>query len=124
MEQWDMRSKYVRRDPKLWHMSFAQFARMLEAKNESVKKKKDEPGLEGENDEAVDQLTEEKDSENLWYKSFHNVMLCNGRGLVTFSKGDFIHQEDRVEENFQITKFSSNRIDSIHIYRSVIIEAI
>ena len=67
MEQWDMRSKYVRRDPKLWHMSFAQFARMLEAKNESAKKKTDESGLEGENDEAtVDQLTEEKNSENLW----------------------------------------------------------
>lgn len=54
----------------------------------------------------------------------HFVTIGNGRGLVTFSKGDFIHQEDRVEEYFQITKFSSNKIDSIHIYRSVIIEVI
>ena len=47
----------------------------------------------------------------------HFVNVGNGRGLATFSKGSFMHMEDRVEQNFQITKFSSHNADSIHIYR-------
>ena len=47
----------------------------------------------------------------------HFVSVGDGRGLATYSKGEFIHQEDRVSENCQITKFSSGTIDSIHIYR-------
>ena len=47
----------------------------------------------------------------------HFVSIGNGRGLATYSKGDFVHQEDRVNHNWQMTKFSSDSIDSIHIYR-------
>ena len=47
----------------------------------------------------------------------HLVSVGNGRGLATYTRGDFVHQEDRVDENCQITKFSSDTIDSIHIYR-------
>ena len=47
----------------------------------------------------------------------HFVSVGNGRGLATYSKGDFVHQEDRVNQNWQMTKFSSDSIDSIHIYR-------
>ena len=51
----------------------------------------------------------------------HFVSVGNGRGLATYSKGDFVHQEDRVNQNWQMTKFSSDSIDSIHIYRFRII---
>ena len=47
----------------------------------------------------------------------HFVSVANGRGLATYTRGEFIHQEDRVDENCQITKFSSDTVDSIHIYR-------
>ena len=49
----------------------------------------------------------------------HFVSVGDGRGLVTYTRGDFMHQEDRVDENFQITKFSSDTVDSIHIYRLI-----
>ena len=41
----------------------------------------------------------------------------NGRGLVSYSRGNFQHQQDVKEDNYQITKFSEATIDSIHIYR-------
>ena len=47
----------------------------------------------------------------------HFINVGNGRGLATYTRGEFMHQEDRVNENCQITKFSSRSIDSIHIYR-------
>ena len=47
----------------------------------------------------------------------HFVSVGNGRGLATYTRGAFIHQEDRVNESCQITKFSSDAVDSIHIYR-------
>ena len=47
----------------------------------------------------------------------HFVSIGNGRGLATYTKGKFMHQEDRVNESCQITKFSSDMVDSIHIYR-------
>lgn len=47
----------------------------------------------------------------------HFVSIGNGRGLATYTKGKFMHQEDRVNESCQITKFSSDTVDSIHIYR-------
>ena len=50
----------------------------------------------------------------------HFVSLGDGRGLATYSKGGFMHQEDRVDQNCQITKFSSGTIDSIHIYRCTV----
>ena len=48
------------------------------------------------------------------------VSVGNGRGIVTYSKGNFLHQQDVKEENFQITKFSEATTDSIHIYRCFI----
>ena len=45
------------------------------------------------------------------------VSVGNGRGLVTYSKGNFQHQMDVKEDDFQITKFSEATVDSIHIYR-------
>ena len=50
----------------------------------------------------------------------HFVSVGDGRGLATYSKGEFIHQEDRVDQNCQITKFSSGSVDSIHIYRYIV----
>ena len=50
----------------------------------------------------------------------HFVNVGNGRGLATYTRGEFMHQEDRVNEDCQITKFSSGSIDSIHIYRFII----
>ena len=50
----------------------------------------------------------------------HFVSVGDGRGLVTYTRGSFIHQEDRVDQNWQITKFSSDTIDSIHIYRLIV----
>lgn len=46
------------------------------------------------------------------------VSVGNGRGLVTYSRGEFQLQEDRKQQDFQLTKFSSRTLDSIHIYRS------
>ena len=45
------------------------------------------------------------------------VSVGNGRGLVTYSRGNFQHQQDVKEDNFQMTKFSETTMDSIHIYR-------
>ena len=50
----------------------------------------------------------------------HFVSVGDGRGLATYTKGAFMHQEDRVHQNWQITKFSSATIDSIHIYRLIV----
>ena len=47
----------------------------------------------------------------------HFVSVGNGRGIATFSRGGFHHQEDRREQDFQISKFTSPIIDSIYIYR-------
>ena len=51
----------------------------------------------------------------------HFVSVGNGRGLATYSRGDFVHQEDRVSQNWQMTKFSSGMVDSIHVYRFIVI---
>ena len=45
------------------------------------------------------------------------VSVGNGRGIVTYSRGSFQHQQDVKEDNFQMTKFSETTMDSIHIYR-------
>ena len=50
----------------------------------------------------------------------HFVSVGDGRGLATYTKRAFMHQEDRVHQNWQITKFSSDTIDSIHIYRLIV----
>ena len=49
----------------------------------------------------------------------HFVSVGNGRGLATYYKGDFVHQEDRVNQNWQMTKFISDSVDTIHIYRFI-----
>ena len=45
------------------------------------------------------------------------VSVGKGRGLVTYSRGSFQHDEDVKEQNYQITKFRGTTVDSIHIYR-------
>ena len=45
------------------------------------------------------------------------VSVGNGRGIVTYSRGNFQHQQGVKEDNFQMTKFSETTMDSIHIYR-------
>ena len=37
----------------------------------------------------------------------HFVSVGNGRGLATYSKGDFVHQEDKVNHNWQMTRLES-----------------
>ena len=52
------------------------------------------------------------------YKS-HFINVGNGKGIATFYKDElFNHQEDYVETNMQITKFSSKELDVINVYRS------
>ena len=34
------------------------------------------------------------------------VSVGNGRGIVTYTRGNFQHQQDVKEDNFQMTKFS------------------
>ena len=45
------------------------------------------------------------------------VSVGNGRGLVTYSRGNFQHKQDVKEDDYQITKFSDANMDSIHLYR-------
>ena len=47
----------------------------------------------------------------------HFINVGNGRGIATYSRRDFRHQQDVKEDDFQITKFSNGNMDSIHIYR-------
>ena len=52
------------------------------------------------------------------YKS-HFINVGNGKGIATFYKDDlFKHQQDYVEKNMQITKFTSEELDVINVYRS------
>ena len=48
------------------------------------------------------------------------VSMGNGRGLVSYSKGDFQHDQDVREQDYQITKFRGTTADSIHVYRYLI----
>ena len=85
MEQWDMRSKYARRDPKLWTMSFAQFARILEAKHASGRKDEDD----GEDDNMeIDKKSASKSvaKDQPWYAPFHQVMECSHRCCTDLPK--------------------------------------
>ena len=62
----------------------------------------------------------EEDEEQLQlqgYRSFF-VSVGAGKGLVTYSKASFEHIRDIKKPNFQITMFSSDHLDSIHVYRS------
>ena len=87
MEQWDMRSKYMRRDVKCWSLSFCQFARMMESSNQSGNEKEEEgDGVSDAEDDAEDPLDDEQDEEGSkkeerapWYAPFYKVMVCSHR---------------------------------------------
>ena len=49
----------------------------------------------------------------------HFINVGNGKGIVTFYKEEvFKHQQDHEGENMQITKFTSDELDVINVYRS------
>ena len=79
MEQWDMRSKYVRRPGEYAHVSFSQWARMMEAHNETTRKDEEESGEVGQAEENVDMNVEEGSEavEEPWFAPFHKVMMCS-----------------------------------------------
>ena len=83
MEQWDMRSKYLRRDTKLWNLSFAQFARMLETASASQRSKDEDSGDQVEDlevdvieDNLEDTATDGQDKNEPWDAPFKKVMMC------------------------------------------------
>ena len=45
------------------------------------------------------------------------VSVGNGKGIVTYSRGGFLHEQDVKEQDYQITKFRGTAADSIHVYR-------
>ena len=52
------------------------------------------------------------------YKS-HFINIGKGKGIVTYFKEMlFSHEEDFAAANMQITKFNSNQVDVINVYRS------
>ena len=86
MEQWDLRSKYLRRDPKLWNLSFSQFARMLEATSASRRANDEDAEDNGDEseDDDFDKDEEEagasnQDKDEPWYVPFQRVMMCSHR---------------------------------------------
>jgi hypothetical protein len=42
----------------------------------------------------------------------------DGKGIVTYFTKMFVHQDDVIADGYQATRFSSDNIDSIHVYRS------
>ena len=48
----------------------------------------------------------------------HFCLVGYGKGLATYVKNQFDHDEDIIETNLQITKFTSDEVDSISCYRS------
>ena len=84
MEQWDMRSKYLRRDTKVWNLSFAQFARMMETASASRRSKDEDAGdqpdhleLEDMDDNLEDTAKEGQDKNESWDVAFKKVMICS-----------------------------------------------
>ena len=95
MEQWDMRSKYQRRAPKLWNLSFSQFARMLEATSTSKKACNEETEDNGDQSEEDDVDKDEEasgckmqDKDEPWYVPFQRVMMCSHRCCTDKIKKD------------------------------------
>jgi hypothetical protein len=78
IEQWDMRSKYERREPKWWNVSFAQFARMMVARGRSKadERKEEEVGGEEAEDNVEAMEKGEESREEPWFAHFHKVMEC------------------------------------------------
>ena len=84
MEQWDMRSKYLRRDTKVWNLSYAQFARMLETASASRRSKDEDTGDQREDvevdkmeDNLEDTATDGQDMDEPWDVPFKKVMMCS-----------------------------------------------
>ena len=48
----------------------------------------------------------------------HFCLVGKGKGVATYVRDQFEHSEDIVEDNLQITKFTSEEVDSISCYRS------
>ena len=48
----------------------------------------------------------------------HFCLVGKGKGLATYVKDQFEQDEDIIEDNLQITKFTSEDVDSISCYRS------
>jgi hypothetical protein len=91
IEQWDMRSKYERRDPKSWNISFCQFARMMVAKNKSKadERREEEAGAEEAEDDVQEmEEGEEENKEEPWYGPFHRVMECSHQCCTGRPKDD------------------------------------
>ena len=54
----------------------------------------------------------------LGYES-HVISVGNGKGIATYYKASmFTNKHDYITPNMQITKFCSNKIDVINVYRS------
>ena len=62
----------------------------------------------------------EEDQARLQLDGYHSffVSVGPGKGLVTFAKPSFEHVCSVKTSNFQMIKFSSGDLDSIHVYRS------
>ena len=49
----------------------------------------------------------------------HFINVSKGKGIMTYFKPNiFIHEQDFVAPNMQITKFTSNEVDVVNVYRS------
>ena len=49
----------------------------------------------------------------------HFINVNKGKGIVTYFKPrTFTHEQNFVAANMQITKFTSNEVDAINVYRS------
>ena len=48
----------------------------------------------------------------------HFIIVGNGKGIATYYMENFTHKQDFISPQMQITKFSSERIDTINVYRS------
>ena len=48
----------------------------------------------------------------------HFCLVGKGKGLASYVRNQFEHSEDIIEDNLQITKFTSEDVDSISCYRS------
>ena len=66
---------------------------------------------------SVEQHSSEKYTHPQYESHFINV--SKGKGIVTYYKPEiFIHEQDFAAVNMQITKFSSNDVDVVNVYRS------
>ena len=64
-----------------------------------------------ENEDQVDQM-------NLPNYQVNNIKVGKGKGITTYYSKTFHHVSDVVNPNYQITKYESNHVVSINIYRS------